>query len=258
MNAEEPDLARGARVRARTKFHGITIELGGVTADLDHAHDLPVFVAEELHDVPPPAHLRVRHLRPGDTGIFDDAFIYESLDVAHLRGRERGAVEVEGELVGADKGAFLRGLLAHDFVQGPVQQMGHGVMPLDGRAAFAVELDGHVFADGRPVAFLEEMEPGIPALLRVNDPPGIPAVPRHFARIADLPTHRGVADGIVGHDHRLAFHRQDFLHIRAGMIVVVTNEMRGSLRFDFGEFDDLFLLRRPCAGFLLLHQFVAS
>ena len=35
-------------------------------------------------------------------------------------------------LSGPDVGAFLRGILADDFVQRPVEQMRDGVVPLDG------------------------------------------------------------------------------------------------------------------------------
>ena len=121
-----------------------------------------------------------------------------------LRGRERGAVEVEGQLVRADEGALLRGFLADDFVQRPVQQVRDGVVPLDGAAARAVELDGDVLADGGRIGFVEEVQPGVAALLRIGDAPGIAAV-GHLAGVADLPAHLGVAHGVVGNDTVLPF-----------------------------------------------------
>ena len=42
-----------AHVRAAAEFHGVTVQLVGVAADLHHADDVAVFVAEELHDVGP-------------------------------------------------------------------------------------------------------------------------------------------------------------------------------------------------------------
>ena len=77
----------------------------------------------------------VRDFGPRDAGVFEDAFVDELLDVGDLRGRERRAVEVEGQLVRADEGAFLRSLLARDFVQRPVEQMRDGVVALDSGAA---------------------------------------------------------------------------------------------------------------------------
>ena len=53
-------------------------------------------------------------------------------------GRERRAVEVEGQLLRADEGALLRGVLAHDLVQRPVEQVRDGVVALDGVAARGV------------------------------------------------------------------------------------------------------------------------
>ena len=130
-DAEQTDLARRARVRAAAKFHGITVQLPGVAADLDDADHVAVFVAEELHHVLAVLHVGVRDFRPRDAGVFEDAFVDELLDVGDLRGRERRAVEIERQLVRPDEGTFLRRLLAGDFVQGPMQKMRDGVMTLD-------------------------------------------------------------------------------------------------------------------------------
>ena len=77
-------------------------------------------------------------LGPGDGRVFQDALVDEALDVGHLLRRERRAAEVEGELLGADVGALLRGVGADDLVQGPVEQVRDGVVALDGLAAGAV------------------------------------------------------------------------------------------------------------------------
>ena len=79
-------------------------------------------------------HVGVGDFGPAHAGVFEDAFVDELLDVGDLLRRERRAVEVEGQLVRADEGTFLRRLLAHDFVQRPVQQVRDGVMALDGVA----------------------------------------------------------------------------------------------------------------------------
>ena len=133
-DAEQTDLAGRARVRAAAQFHRVTVELVRRAADLDDADGVAVFVAEELHHVLAVLHVGVRDFGPRDAGVFEDAFVDELLDVGDLRGRERGAVEVEGQLVRADEGTFLRGFLAHDFVQRPVEQMRDGVVALDGIA----------------------------------------------------------------------------------------------------------------------------
>ena len=125
-------------VGAAAEFHRVAVELRGAAADLHDADGVAVFVAEELHHVLAGFHVGVGDFGPGDAGIFEDAFVDEAFDVGELRGRQHGAVEVEGELVGADEGAFLRGLVADDFVQGPVEQMRDGVVALDGVAAGAI------------------------------------------------------------------------------------------------------------------------
>ena len=81
----------------------------------------------------------VGNFRPRDGRVLRDAFIHQLFHVAHLLWREGGAVEIEGQLVRADVAAFLRRVAANDFVQRPVQQMRHRVMPLDRAAARAVD-----------------------------------------------------------------------------------------------------------------------
>ena len=147
-DAEQADLARGARVRAAAKLHRVAVQRCRPAADLHHAHAVAVFLAEELHDVRARLHVGVADLGPGHGGVFEDALVDEALDVGHLLRRERRAAEVEGELVGADVGALLRGVPADDLVQRPVQQMRDGVVALDGLAAGAV----HGEADSGAVA----------------------------------------------------------------------------------------------------------
>ena len=91
------------------------------------------------------------HFRPRHAGVFDDAFVDEFLDVRDLLRRERRAVEIEGQLVRADEGAFLRGFLADDLVQRPVQQMRDGVMALDGIATTLVHRERHICAECRNI-----------------------------------------------------------------------------------------------------------
>ena len=93
-------------------------------------------------------------------------------------------VEIEREFVRANERAFLRRLLADDFVQRPMEQMRDGVMALDGRAAFGIDGEQNFATDGRGIVFVnsafcllpsafQKVQPGVAALLRVSDPPEI-------------------------------------------------------------------------------------
>ena len=99
QDAEEADLAGGPGVGAGAEFHRVGVEFS-CSSDLDDAHGVSVFVAEELHDIRATAHLGVGDLGPGYAGIFQDAFVHQFLDVAHLLGSQGGTVEVEGEFFG--------------------------------------------------------------------------------------------------------------------------------------------------------------
>src|SRR6185503_9786795 len=153
-NAEQADLARGAGVGAAAQFHRITVQRSRLAADLDDADGLAVFLTEELEDVLARLHVGVRDFGPTHAGVFDDALVDELLDVVHLRERERGAVEIKGQLLRTDIGTFLRSLLAHDFVQGPVEQVGDGVVELDGVPARFLDREGNGTADGGSVCNL--------------------------------------------------------------------------------------------------------
>ena len=88
-----------------------------------------------MQDVLARLHVGVGNFGPAHAGVFEDALVDEFLDVGDLVRRERAAVEVEGQLFRPDVGAFLRGVLAHDFVQRPVEQVRNGMVALDGVAA---------------------------------------------------------------------------------------------------------------------------
>ena len=93
-------------------------------------------------------------------------------------GRERGAVEIEGQFVRADEGALLRGFLADDFVQRPVEQVRDGVMALDGVAASrGRHCSVTCIADCRASVFaFNEMQPSVAGLLRVRNAPALVTV----------------------------------------------------------------------------------
>ena len=106
----------------------------------------------------------------------------------------------------------MGGVLADDFVQGPVQQVGDGVVALDGGAARAVDratartLGPSSAARHGPTASRrfatvpsEEMQPGVAGFLGVGDAPELAAV-LQFAGVADLAAHFGVEGRGVEND----------------------------------------------------------
>ena len=130
--AEEADFAGVAGVGATAEFHAPTIERMRFAADLHDADVLGVFFAKELHDSAVRLRLGVGHFGPGNDVVGHDALVDEFFDVGELRGGQSGAVEVKGELVRRDVAAFLRGVLAHDLVKCPMQDVRDGVVSLDG------------------------------------------------------------------------------------------------------------------------------
>jgi hypothetical protein len=175
-----------------------------------------------------------------------------------LRG-ERGAVEVEGEFVRRDAGAFLRGVLADDLVQSPVQDVRDGVVTLDGVSARRIDDELHGGIDGRGFVAAEEVEPGVADFGGGGDGEGVRAED-DLTRVADLAAHFGVAGGDIEHDGGLVFHLDDFEHLHIGFEVVVTDELGRSLRFDLGDGDDLLVLLSSFTGhfFLALHELVEA
>ena len=134
-NLETGNVAGGARVRAGTKFHGISVQLLRLAADLHHADGLAVFVAEKLHDVRAAAHFRIGNLPPRNRDILCNALVDELFDGLDLLRGERRAVEIEGQFLRPDKRTFLGGFRRDDFVQSPMQKVRDGVVTLDGFAA---------------------------------------------------------------------------------------------------------------------------
>src|SRR5262249_23588157 len=136
--------------------------------------------------------VRVGYFDPAHAGIFQDTFVHELLDIGYLLWRERRAVEVEGELIGTYKRSLLRGVAVDDLVQGPVQQVGDGMMAFDGVASTLVHREGHGCAHGRKVGGIydwrlticeffgssgaaNEVKPSVARLLRVDDAPDLAA-----------------------------------------------------------------------------------
>ena len=106
-NFEPADLTRGMHMSAAAKFHRITVQRLRLPADLDHAHQIAVFLTEELLDIRTVLRFRVRNLRPGHRGVFRDPLIHQLLDRAELLFRERCTREIECQLVRPDVAPLL-------------------------------------------------------------------------------------------------------------------------------------------------------
>ena len=257
--AEEADLAGVAGVGTAAEFHAPTIERMRFAADLDDADVLGVFFAEELHDALVLLRLFVRHLAPGNDVVGDDALVDEFFDVGELRGGQSGAVEVKGELVRRDVGAFLRGVLADDLMQRPMQDVRDGVMALNGVTTCGIDGHANLRANGGCFVTVDEVQPGVADFRRTGDGEGVRA-DDDLAAVADLAAHFGVANAGVEHHRRLVLHRNDFEHFGVGFKRVVTDELGGVLGFDFADGDDLFVLLTgfTSALFLLVHELVKT
>ena len=173
--AEKADFAGVAGVGAAAEFHAPTIERMRFAADLHDADVLGVFFAKELHDAAVGLGVGVGHFGPGNDVVGHDALVDEFFDVGELRGGQSGAVEVEGELVRRDVGAFLRGVLADDLVQRPMQDVRDGVVALDGVTACGIDGHADAGADGGGVFAFDEVQPGVADLRRAGDGEGVRA-----------------------------------------------------------------------------------
>ena len=230
---------------AAAELHAPAVELVALAADLHDADEVAVLLAEEGHDAVVGLGFDVGHFAPGNRVVGDDALVHESLDVAELLRGERGAVEVEGELVLRDAGAFLRGVLADDFMQGPMQNVRDGVVALNGVTTRAIDDKTHGGIHGGCFFALEEVQPSVADLGGGADREGVRAEDQ-LTGIADLSAHLGVAGGDIEHDGVLVLHRNDFQNAHIGFERVVTDELGRCLGFDLADGDDLLVL---LAGF---------
>ena len=107
---------------------GAAAELARDAVDLDHAHPLAVFLAEQRHRAELLG-LGAVHLQPAHRPALLDPLVDAVLDRAQLLGAERLAVgEVEAQLVGAHRRARLADVGAEPLAQRRVQQVGRRVV----------------------------------------------------------------------------------------------------------------------------------
>ena len=123
----EADFAGGGNVGAAAEF-------AAVTASVHDAHGLAVFLAEEGEGAF--GFFVELGFVGGDGGVFEDALVDETLDLTELGGSDGLEVgEIEAETVGGVERAGLADVRAEDFAQGPVEEVGRGVVAVDGAAA---------------------------------------------------------------------------------------------------------------------------
>ena len=153
----------------------------------------------------------------------------------------------------------MRGVLADDLVQRPMQDVGDGVMTLDGVTACGIDGHADAGADGGGVFAFDEVQPGVADFRRAGDGEGVRA-DDDLAAVADLAAHFGVANAGVEHHRRLVLHGDDFEHLGIGFERVVTDELGGVLGFDLADGDDLFIFLSGFTSTLLLlvHELVKA
>src|SRR5690606_6115249 len=120
-DAHQPDLRARGHVRTGAQL------TGPGAADVDHAHDVAVLLAEQRHGA---GLLRLveRDDARGDLERVGDGAVGDVLDLA-ARLRREGLTpgEVEAQVAGAVQRARLRGRLAERVAQRRVDEVGRGV-----------------------------------------------------------------------------------------------------------------------------------
>ena len=128
LDDELVEVAGVAGVGAATEFHRVAVEGLGFATDLHDANEVAVFVAKELHDVLASFDVGMGDFFPRDRLGCRDGGVDFFLDGGELLGSEGRGGEVEAQAVGSDQRALLGGVLGDDFVQGPVEKVGGGVV----------------------------------------------------------------------------------------------------------------------------------
>ena len=222
----DADFTQAGDVGTAAEFDGET-----VFAHADDAHHVAVFFAEKCHRA---FFLRVvtAHLFDGHRGVAQDLRIHHGFDAGDFVSTERFVVrEVEAGAAFVHQRAFLLYVGAEGAAQGFMQQVGGGMVPLDGGTAVHVDLGFCRFAAGH-AAFdnVAEMQEGIALFLRVCD--GKDAVcGADGAGVADLSAGFAVERGAVKDDNAVFAAEQavdrcavgeDLHDLRGAVVVFVT------------------------------------
>ena len=213
-------------------------QLTGKVARLHHAHDLAVLLAEQPRDAGGAGLLQRRLVNSGGSGAHD-VLVGLALHLGQLLGRARLEMgEVEAQAIGTHVRAGLLHMVAEHAAQSGVQDMGGGVVALDGGATVRVHAGHHRIALGETGLLgahrvHEQTLLGglrvqhVKAPLAVLDDAGVP----HFS------AHLGV-EGRGGQHHFAGLSRRqgahaltvddDGQHARLGGGGVVADELRGA------------------------------
>jgi hypothetical protein len=173
-------------------------------AGLEHACRSPL-VAEE-RDRPPRLLVLLAGRVVAHGGVADDLGIRQRLDAVELFATHRFVVaEVEAEPVRRDQRPRLLHVRAEHLAQGPVEDVGGGVVAADGVAARTVDARHRLVAlgDGSRLDHAAVQHQARQAVLRVVD--AHPGTGRRLDHpgVADLPTGLGIERRAVEHDaHR--------------------------------------------------------
>jgi hypothetical protein len=140
-DGEDADLRGVAHVRAAAQ-----LARPGAVADLDHADDVAVLLAEQGHRPQLLGLVERRGDRPHPRAG-EDLLVDAILDRAQLlRGQRRAVGEVEAQLVGLDRGARLADVPAQALAQRGVQQVGRRVVALRRPAGRRIHPRDHALA----------------------------------------------------------------------------------------------------------------
>src|SRR5205085_5425597 len=183
---ERTDLRRPAHVCAAA-------ELGRVARDLDHAHLLPVLLAEQHHRAELPRFLDRRDERTHGQ-VLEDLLVDAALDLRALVRAELCRMrEVEAQLVGPDGRPGLQNVVAEDVAQRLMEKMRCRVVR-HRREAHAPRHDGADAIAFRKTVAVEQEDLIVPEAVRVTKLGARPriAVELDPARIRDLAAARRV------------------------------------------------------------------
>ena len=226
---DKADFAGGADV-------GAAAELAAVTADIDDADELAVFVAEEREGSF--GFLVELSLVGFDLGVVDDLGVDELLDLEELGVRDGFEVrEIEAHAVGGLRGAGLADVGAEDFAERPMDQVRGGVMTVDGAAADHVHAERGRGVEGGKLKIkfggnLVQVAAGF-VLHAIGDREEL-AVDERGADIAGLAAHLRVERSLVENNKGVGVGRDDVDERRGGMGQFVSEE-RGRLEIDRGS-----------------------
>ena len=206
------DVAGAANVRAAAQFDRPRLVLpGAVGLRLAHRHDadfIAVFFAEERHRTRLDR-IVVGH-QPGlDRGVLGNDRVGDRLDRFELLRVDRLRVrEVEAQPIGRDERTLLGDMVAQDFAQRLVDEVGRGVVGADGRAPVVVD-DQFARLAGLEAAhrdFTDVHEDIAEVLLGVGDGEDGAAFAADLAPVADLAAALAVERRLVEDDRAgLAF-----------------------------------------------------